>query len=91
MWAAARNRWNNFNWSPRVQDYWAVSEYNAITNVWFSLCLLGGSAENCDRPSDGSVAMLVPQPPVRVAVERWPVGRLVMGSDLGLSLLCLPF
>ncbi len=91
MWSAVSNRWNNFNWSPGVQDYWAVSEYNAITIVWFSLCLLGGNAGNCDRPSDWSVAMLVPQPPVRVAVERGPVVPRVVGSGQVGILLCLPF
>jgi len=90
MWEAASNKWNNVNWSPGVQDYWTVSEFNAITMVWLSLCLLGGSAGNCDRSSDWFVAKLVPQLPVRVAVERGPGGRLVMGSGQVVTLLCLP-
>ena len=91
MWEAASNRWNNFNWSPGVQDYWAVSEFNAISIVWFSLCLIGESVGNCNRPSDWSVARLVPQLPVRVAVQRWPVVRRVVGSGQVGILLYLPF
>ncbi len=63
---------------------------NVITIVWFSLCLLGGNAGNCDRPSDWSVAMLVPQPPVRVAVERGAVVRRIVGAGQVGILLCLP-